>query len=180
MLTIQAIQISGVLIPDNELLAKLPPLHVGDKITRRDLSAFFEAVRQVDEHLTVSLSRAEGNNVTLRIAAPYTDHPATSAVQTFPGSIPVGARVQNMKLISHPDPVYPVIAKDARIQGTVELAALIGPDGHMQQLTVISGHPLLRQAALDAVKQWVYSPTLLNNNPTSVSTTIDVTFTLSQ
>jgi protein TonB len=76
--------------------------------------------------------------------------------------------------------VYPAIAKSARIQGTVELAALIGPDGHVQQLTVTSGHPLLRQAALDAVKQWVYQPTLLNEKPVSVSTAVDVTFTLNQ
>jgi len=60
------------------------------------------------------------------------------------------------------------------------LAALIGPDGHIQQLNVVSGHPLLRQAALDAVKTWVYEPTLLNEQPVSVSTTIDVIFTLSQ
>lgn len=88
--------------------------------------------------------------------------------------------MQNAKLISKVEPVYPPMAKSARIQGTVELAALIGPDGHMQQLSVVSGHPLLRQAALDAVKEWVYEPTLLNGNPVAVSTKIDVVFSLSQ
>ena len=180
-LTIQGIQTVGVLIPDEELMSKLPPLHVGDRISRQDLATFMEAVRQLDEHLTASASMMTPNGITVRISAPYTDRPAAaSAAPTFPGYIPVGGQVQNYKLISHVDPVYPVIAKSARIQGTVELAALIGPNGHMKELKVISGHPLLRQAALDAVKEWVYSPTLLNGNPVSVSTTVDIIFSLSQ
>jgi len=97
-----------------------------------------------------------------------------------PSIIPVGGRVQNAKLMRHPDPIYPQIAKSARISGTVELSAIIGEDGKIQQLTVVTGHPLLRQAALDAVKQWVYQPTLLNEQQVKVSTTIDVIFTLSQ
>jgi protein TonB len=97
-----------------------------------------------------------------------------------PSIIPVGGRVQNAMLLRHPDPVYPQIAKSARISGTVELSAIIGEDGHIQELKVVSGHPLLRQAALDAVKQWVYKPTLLNEQPVKVSTTIDVIFSLSQ
>jgi protein TonB len=97
-----------------------------------------------------------------------------------PAIIPVGGRVQNAKLIRNPQPIYPQIAKSARISGTVELSAIIGEDGHIQELKVVSGHPLLRQAALDAVKQWVYQPTLLNEQAVKVSTTIDVIFTLSQ
>jgi protein TonB len=97
-----------------------------------------------------------------------------------PSIIPVGGRVQNAKLVRNPQPVYPQIAKSARISGTVELSAIIGEDGHIQELKVVSGHPLLRQAALDAVKQWVYQPTMLNEQPVKVSTTIDVIFTLSQ
>jgi protein TonB len=97
-----------------------------------------------------------------------------------PSIIPVGGRVQNAKLIRQPQPIYPQIAKSARISGTVELSAIIGEDGKIQLLTVVSGHPLLRQAALDAVKQWVYQPTMLNEQPVKVSTTIDVIFTLSQ
>jgi periplasmic protein TonB len=97
-----------------------------------------------------------------------------------PSIVPVGGRVQSAKLMRHPDPVYPQIAKSARISGTVELSAIIGEDGHIQELKVVSGHPLLRQAALDAVKQWVYQPTLLNEQAVKVSTTIDVIFTLSQ
>jgi protein TonB len=60
------------------------------------------------------------------------------------------------------------------------LHALIAKDGTVQQLEVMSGHPLLVQAALDAVKQWRYRPTLLNGEPVEVDTTIDVIFTLNQ
>jgi protein TonB len=97
-----------------------------------------------------------------------------------PSIIPVGGRVQNAMLSHRVDPVYPQIAKSARISGTVELSAIIGEDGRIQELKVVSGHPLLRQAALDAVKQWVYKPTMLNEQPVKVSTTIDVIFSLSQ
>jgi protein TonB len=100
--------------------------------------------------------------------------------QADPTVIPVGARLMQAKLISQTVPVYPADAKSARISGTVELAAVIGQDGHVQELKVVSGHPLLRMAALDAVKTWVYEPTLLNERPISVSTTIDVVFSLNQ
>jgi len=59
------------------------------------------------------------------------------------------------------------------------LAAIIGKDGTIQNLHVISGHPLLSQAALDAVKQWRYKPYVLNGEPVEVDTTIQVNFTLS-
>ncbi len=82
-------------------------------------------------------------------------------------------------LIYQPKPVYPPLAKQARIQGTVKFTAIIGRDGTIQNLTLISGHPLLVQAATEAVKQWRYKPTLLNGEPVEVVTQIDVNFTLS-
>jgi protein TonB len=97
-----------------------------------------------------------------------------------PGSIRVGGNVQQANLVSKITPVYPPLAKQARIQGTVSLYALIGKDGHIEDLSVIQGHPLLVQATLDAVQDWVYKPTLLNGNPVEVLTQIDVNFTLSQ
>ena len=72
------------------------------------------------------------------------------------------------------------LAKQARIQGVVRLNAIIGKDGTIQNLTVATGHPLLVPAALEAVKQWVYRPTLLNGEAVEVVTQIDVNFTLSQ
>jgi periplasmic protein TonB len=97
-----------------------------------------------------------------------------------PTRIKIGGSVQQAKLIRQPHPVYPPLAKQARISGTVHLSAIIAKDGTIQKLEVISGHPLLVPAALEAVKQWVYQPTLLNGEPVEVQTTIDVNFTLSQ
>src|SRR5581483_7611671 len=97
-----------------------------------------------------------------------------------PQRIRVGGNVQQAKLVKQPRPVYPPLAKQARIQGVVRLNAIIGKDGTIQNLTVSTGHPLLVPAALEAVKQWVYKPTLLNGEPVEVVTQIDVNFTLSQ
>jgi protein TonB len=97
-----------------------------------------------------------------------------------PQRIRVGGNVQAANLINQVRPIYPPLAKQARISGVVELSAVIGKDGRVQDLKVIKGHPLLVQSALDAVKNWVYRPTLLNGEPVEVSTTIDVNFTLSQ
>jgi protein TonB len=96
-----------------------------------------------------------------------------------PKRIVVGGNVQQARLINQVRPVYPPLAKQARIQGTVRLQAVIARDGTIQELQVMSGHPLLVQSALDAVRQWRYQPTLLNGEPVEVSTTIDVVFTLS-
>jgi len=96
-----------------------------------------------------------------------------------PKRIRVGGSVQQASIINQIRPVYPPLAKQARIQGTVRLQAIIAKDGSVQHLEVISGHPLLQQAALQAVSQWKYRPTLLNNEPVEVVTTVDVIFTLS-
>ncbi|HYM09990.1 MAG TPA: energy transducer TonB [Bryobacterales bacterium] len=97
-----------------------------------------------------------------------------------PQRIRVGGNVQKANLINAPRPVYPPLAKQARIQGVVKLHAIIDKSGAIQQLTVVSGHPLLIPSALEAVKQWRYKPTLLNGEPVEVITEIDVNFTLSQ
>jgi protein TonB len=97
-----------------------------------------------------------------------------------PQRIRVGGNVQQALLIKQPKPIYPPLAKQARIQGVVRLNAIIGKDGTIQNLTVATGHPLLVPSAMEAVKQWVYKPTLLNGEPVEVVTQIDVNFTLSQ
>jgi protein TonB len=86
--------------------------------------------------------------------------------------------VQAAKLIKQPQPVYPPLARQARISGTVTFSAIIGVDGHIQNLTFVSGHPLLTPAAQEAIKQWVYQPTLLNGEPVEVVTQIFVNFKL--
>jgi protein TonB len=82
-------------------------------------------------------------------------------------------------VIKRVNPTYPPLARTARVQGSVVLAAVIGKDGTIQNLHVLSGHPLLTQAALDAVKQWRYKPYILNGEPVEVDTQVTVNFTLS-
>jgi len=96
------------------------------------------------------------------------------------GPIRVGGNVQAARIVNRVQPIYPPLARQTRISGTVRLHAIISKDGTIQQLEVISGHPLLQQAALDAVRQWRYQPTLLNGEPVEVDTTIDVIFSLNQ
>jgi protein TonB len=105
-------------------------------------------------------------------AAPPPPKPAA------PTRIKQGGQVTAASIITQTHPVYPPLARQARIQGTVVLHAIIDKDGKVAQLEVVSGHPLLVQAALDAVKQWRYKPTLLNGDPVEVDTTIQVTFTM--
>jgi periplasmic protein TonB len=115
-------------------------------------------------------------------AAPPPPPPAVKEAPkpVTPQRIRVGGNVQQAMLIKQPRPPYPPLAKQARIQGVVRLNAIIGKDGLIQNLQVVSGHPLLVPAALEAVKQWQYKPTLLNSEPVEVVTQIDVNFTLSQ
>ena len=75
-------------------------------------------------------------------------------------------------------PVYPELAKRMRIAGKVELLGLLGTDGRIHELKVVHGHPLLVKAAVDAVMQWVYRPTVLNGQPVEVSAPITVNFIL--
>lgn len=81
-------------------------------------------------------------------------------------------------LVHQVQPVYPAIARAARVEGTVVLAAVINRDGSIQNLHVVSGHPMLVLAAIDAVKQWRYRPYMLSGQPVEVETQISVIFTL--
>lgn len=86
--------------------------------------------------------------------------------------------VQQERLIVYVAPVYPQLAKAARIEGTVRMAGLIDEHGEVDRLRLISGHPLLVRAAFDAVKQWRYRPATQDGLPAAVATTIEVTFSL--
>lgn len=94
--------------------------------------------------------------------------------------IKVGGQVEPPKLIYQPKPEYPPLARMERIQGIVRLEAIINRDGTVQDLTLISGHPLLVKAAFDAVARWRYQPTLLNGNPVEVVMEFDVKFNLNE
>jgi protein TonB len=90
----------------------------------------------------------------------------------------VGAGVRQPTKIRDAAPLYPPIAREARIEGLVIIEALIDVDGRVQQARVLRSTPLLDQAALDAVRQWQYTPTLLNGQPVPVLMTVTVTFRL--
>ncbi len=90
----------------------------------------------------------------------------------------VHTKIQAAKLIRRVAPPYPRLARQARITGIVKIDAVIAKDGTMRSVQVLSGHPLLVKAALNAVKQWRYAPTLLNGEPVEVVTRIDVNFKL--
>jgi periplasmic protein TonB len=107
--------------------------------------------------------------------------PAPAVKPALPGApVHVSLGVQAAKLLFGPKPPYPPLAKAARVQGTVKIAAVIALDGSIRNLRLLSGPPLLVKAALDAVQQWRYQPTLLSGNAVEVITEIDVNFTLSQ
>lgn len=179
-------------LPDTErdqLLAKLP-LHVGDTWTAQSYAGFVAAVHNFDEHLTVGISGINGE-ITLEIRAPgfpsasltpraVTPMPEPNSITATPKGVRLDGSVAAGNLVSQTRPEYPPLAKAARVQGTVKFDALIGKDGTVQNLHLISGPPLLVQAALQAVQQWIYKPTLLNGQPVDVNTTIDVNFTLAQ
>jgi protein TonB len=173
----------------DQLRSRLP-VHVGDTLDGDTLSKVSAAVKEFDPDLGVAFSNAAASpdgsqGITLRIrvnGAPVVPAPAPllAASPNVPGALRMGSNVQSAALVNKVTPAYPPLAKAARIQGTVSFNALIGTDGAIKDLTLISGHPLLIPAATEAVKQWVYKPTLLNGQPVEVQTQIDVSFTLSE
>jgi protein TonB len=96
-----------------------------------------------------------------------------------PQAVRVGGQIKEPKKLKNVPPSYPEIAKQARVQGVVILECTISPQGKVTDVKVLRGIPLLDQAAIDAVKQWVYSPTLLNGVPVPVIMTVTVNFRLS-
>jgi TonB family protein len=113
------------------------------------------------------------------VGAPPPSPVEVSPAGPVPMRIRVDGNVQQAKLIRQPKPVYPPLARQARISGVVRLRVIIAKDGTIENLTLISGHPLLVPAAMQAVKQWVYQPTLLNGEPVAVLTQVEVNFELS-
>jgi len=182
---IAAITVSGLFDPfKEELLASLP-VHQGDLLGPDALAPLMLAVRQYDEHLSVSTLRVASGGLEVRILAPGANAATTAGALAGignsaapPNALSVAGAVQAANLLTRVMPVYPPLARQAGIQGHVLLNAVIGKDGTVQNLTLFSGHPMLAPAALDAVRQWTYKPTLLNGQPVDVSTQIDVNFTL--
>jgi TonB family protein len=173
-----------------ELLNSLP-VHVGDAATTENTTKVTAAVKQFDEHLNVVFAMTSSSaEVEVRISAPGSDtFPGIAVggkvqeVSPAPGSgtaqrIVVGGQVQEANLVKKVMPVYPPLAREVRLQGAVVLSVIIGQDGSMQEIKVVSGHPMLAPAAMEAVRQWQYKPTLLNGQPVEVSTEVTINFTL--
>ncbi|MGZ5564656.1 MAG: energy transducer TonB [Chthoniobacterales bacterium] len=106
--------------------------------------------------------------------------PTHLAEPTSMKPIAVTSDIQSAKLIHKVIPVYPNLARNSRISGMVRLQATVSAEGTVEKLEVLSGNPMLVPAAVDAVRQWVYRPTILHNIPVEVIAPIDVIFTLSQ
>jgi TonB family protein len=143
-----------------------------------DVSFLFrpDAATEVIGHGADGLARASA----LRAAAPPPPPPPPPDPAFAQGAIRVGNAVRQPTKIKHVDPVYPPIAQSARVQGVVILEARIDEQGRVSDARVLRSIPLLDQAALDAVRQWEFTPTLLNGAPTPVIMTMTVQFTLAQ
>ena len=157
-------------IPDKIAIVDEPP---------RALVGFLPSVGDVNRNPFLSIVSGPGlaSPVGPPVAPPAP--PPPPPVPSFKATpVRLGGDVQAANLIHQVNPVYPALARQTRIQGVVVMEAVISKDGSVDRLRVISGHPFLSQAAIDAVKQWRYRPTMLNGEPVDVITTITVTFTL--
>lgn len=116
--------------------------------------------------------------VALRVGVDQKSAGDKAASKGVPTSVPAQKMAEN--IITKVNPVYPPEAKAAKIQGKVVLEAIIGVDGHVENLKVVSGPKELQQSALDAVRQWVYKPILLNGSPIVVKTDVNVIYSLAK
>ncbi len=99
-----------------------------------------------------------------------------SRAKAVASAVKVGGQIKPPTKIKDVKPVYPAIARSARVGGTVVIAATIGPDGKVIDTKVVKSVPMLDQAALDAVQQWEYTPSLLNGAPVAVTVTVTIDF----
>jgi protein TonB len=104
--------------------------------------------------------------------------PVARAIPVAPRQVMVGGRVKMARLIHRVEPRYPPLALQMRVSGVVELVGIIATDGRIRELKLVSGSPLLAPAAREAVRQWIYEPTLLNGEPVEVIAPISVIFRL--
>ena len=152
------------------------PLTIDDPPGAEPSASVDSGVRSAPANVVLSLF----DSIT-RVAPP--EHRVAQPVVTRPVPPPPAeprriSALHPARLLHRVEPVYPMIARTARISGTVELTGVIATDGRIRELRVVSGHPFLAQAALEAVRQWVYEPTVLNGEPVEVIAPITVHFRL--
>ena len=155
----------------------------------KQISSIVEATPAPDIGVVGSTGGANGSGapgVIGSILGSVPQAPATPPAEAQPKNqstrkpVPLGGRVAEANLIRRVMPVYPPLARSARVQGTVEFTALISKEGNIENLQLVHGHPLLVNAAKEAVLQWKYRPTTLNGEAVEVITDIVVNFTLAQ
>ena len=127
----------------------------------------------------VNLGGIVGSTVAPPPAAPKAapaPPPAVAAPAAAEKKAVPGGQIQAAELLRRRDPEYPKLARESGASGVVELTATVGADGHVKAVKVVRGHPLLRQAAVDAVKQWIYRPCMLNGSPVETQTQVLLNF----
>ena len=128
------------------------------------------------KQIDVPIGTIVGDNLDRVLAPP----PAVKPAAAEPSPVRVGFGVRQPMKVGGSDPVYPAIAQAARVQGIVIIEATISADGHIVNARILRSVPLLDQAALEAVRSWEYTPTMLNGVPVPVIMTVTVQFTLSR
>jgi TonB family protein len=137
------------------------------------------AVRRTSALVAVLLGIAVcASAMSFHVEVPAPAIATTSGQETPHGPVRIAGGVAQGQLLSHENPVYPASARANGIEGTVVLRAVIGEDGTIKDLAVLSGPPELQSSAIDAVKRWTYRPYLLNGEPVEVQTTITVHYAL--
>lgn len=183
--TLASIAFEGISGDAEQQLRGSLPFHQGDVMQYQDLKQLQQTVSNFDSHLKMTI-HVSGHGQFGLLFAPPSATPGSNPAASFPPPadgvrrVRVGGNVMATKVLNKVMPRYPVEAKQQRMQGTVSYAALIGSDGQIVELRLISGETVLADAALQALRQWTYQPTLLNGSPVEVVTQIDVNFTLAK
>jgi len=143
-----------------------------------DLRSADEWVDKTMATKKATLEKVGGGNAASLFPSVPTSPPPPPSAASAPQRVQVSQGLSQGLLLTQVSPAYPPLARQARIQGTVVVRAVISKDGSIESLTLVSGHPMLVPAAMDAVKQWKYKPYFLKGEPVEVETTINVNFTL--
>jgi protein TonB len=146
--------------------------------TRIPQNLKMKAVEEAPPSLGIGAAGMEGQGGNGAIGSVFSEQSQSKVNVAPPKTVTVSAGVAGGLLIQRTTPVYPPIAKSARVTGTVVLKATISKTGVIENLRVVSGPAMLTQAAVDAVRTWRYKPYKLNNDPVEIETTVNVIFTL--
>jgi len=155
------------------------PLSVHREVSAVEDSDLPPSLESVGVHAPGGIGESSSTNTVLNSLG--TSHAVVGPPPTPVHSAPLRvSRMMEANLMDRVHPQYPSLARQARIQGIVMLRAVISREGKIENLQVISGHPMLVEAAIDAVRQWRYRPYYLNNEPVEVETQVTVNFTLAR